>query len=151
MNQTSVEHNTFVIERSYDAPIERVYAAWAEPEAKSRWFGIPDGEYALDFRVGGRELNRGSGPDGRVFTYDARYQDIVVDQRIVFAYSMLADETLISVSLATVEFAEKDSGTRLLYTEQGAFLDGNDNPHRRKDGTRGLLEALGRQLEKSGG
>jgi uncharacterized protein YndB with AHSA1/START domain len=84
MRERTVEHSTFVIERRYDAPPERVYAAWANPDVKARWFGGSDGEYELDFRIGGRELNRGTGPDGTVYTYDALYQDIVPDERIVF-------------------------------------------------------------------
>ena len=49
------------------------------------------------------------------------------DQRIVTTYEMLMADTRISVSLATVELTPA-GGTRLVYTEQGAFLDGHDNP-----------------------
>jgi uncharacterized protein YndB with AHSA1/START domain len=38
----SVTHATFVVERSYDAPPARVFAAWADPEAKARWFASPE-------------------------------------------------------------------------------------------------------------
>ena len=61
---TSVTHATFVVERTYDAAPSRVFAAWSEPEAKARWFGGSDGEFELDFRVGGREFSRGGPPDG---------------------------------------------------------------------------------------
>ncbi len=77
MSERSV-HATFVLERTYEASPAQVFAAWATPAAKARWFGPNEetGEYELDFQVGGREVNRGSGPDGDVYTYDARYQDI---------------------------------------------------------------------------
>lgn len=39
--------------------------------------------------------------------------------------------------------------TKLVFTEQGADLDGNDSVDQRKDGTRELLEALGRELARS--
>jgi uncharacterized protein YndB with AHSA1/START domain len=148
VSERSVTHATFVIERTYDTPPARVFAAWAEPEAKARWFG-PDGDrgdYELDFKVGGRELNRGSAPDGDVYTYDARYQDIVMDERIVYTYDMLRGDTRISVSLATVEFKPDGSGTKLVFTEQGAFLDGQDTPDLREGGTGSLLDALGVEL-----
>jgi uncharacterized protein YndB with AHSA1/START domain len=148
VSERSVTHATFVIERTYDTPPARVFAAWAEPEAKARWFG-PDGDggdYELDFKVGGRELNRGSAPDGDVYTYDARYQDIVMDERIVYTYDMLRGDTRISVSLATVEFKPDGSGTKLVFTEQGAFLDGQDTPDLREEGTGSLLDALGVEL-----
>jgi uncharacterized protein YndB with AHSA1/START domain len=145
MTERSVTHATFTLERTYEAPPSRVFAAWAEPEAKSRWFGNDD-EYELDFRVGGREISRGTAPNGRLYTYEARYEDIVPDKRIVYAYDMHLDETRISVSLSTVELKPDGDGTRLVYTEQGAFLDGHDTADQRQQGTGGLLDALGAQL-----
>ena len=76
------------------------------------------------------------------------YQDIIPDQRIVSTYEMLMADTRISVSLATVELTSAGSGTRLVYTEQGAFLDGHDTPAEREHGTRELLEALGAVVER---
>ena len=36
MSGQSVEHATFVVERSYEVLPERAFAAWADPEAKAR-------------------------------------------------------------------------------------------------------------------
>ena len=153
MTERSVTHATFVIERTYDASPARVFAAWADPAAKARWFAGPDdwesGAYELDFRVGGRERASGGPPGGPVHTYDARYQDIVPNERIIVAYDMHLDETRISVSLATVELKPAGTGTRLVYTEQGAFLDGYDNPSERERGTRDLLDALEAELRRA--
>lgn len=151
MNKRSVEHATFVVERTYEAAPARVFAAWSDSAAKARWFGPGEdeaGEYELDFRVGGREINRGARPDGGMYTYEARYQDIVPDQRIVYTYDMHRDETRISVSLATVVFTPEGDGTLLVYTEQGAFLDGEDKPEYRQQGTGSLLDALGAELQR---
>jgi uncharacterized protein YndB with AHSA1/START domain len=150
MTERSVTHSTFVVERTYDASPARVFAAWAEPERKARWFGDPEtgvAEYELDFRVGGREFNRGS-VEGQAYTYEARYQDIVPDERIVYAYDMHMGETRTSVSLATVELKTEGEGTKLVFTEQGAFLDGLDDPSQRENGTGALLDALGKELER---
>jgi uncharacterized protein YndB with AHSA1/START domain len=154
MSQRSVTHATFVIERSYAASPARVFAAWANPAAKARWFVGPDewqtAAFELDFRVGGRELNRGGPPGGPVHVFHGYYQDIVPNQRIVYTYDMHLDQTRISVSLATVEFQPAGKGTRLIFTEQGAFLDGYDNPAQREQGTRDLLDALGAELRREG-
>ena len=60
---------------------------------------------------------------------------------------MHLDDTRISVSLATLEFAPDGDGTRLTLTEQGAFLDGYDDDDQRKQGTEWLLDNLGKALE----
>jgi hypothetical protein len=60
---------------------------------------------------------------------------------------MFLDESRISLSLATAEFTEEQDGTRLLFTEQGAFLDGHEMPARRDMGMGSLLDALGTELQ----
>jgi uncharacterized protein YndB with AHSA1/START domain len=145
MSTRSTEHATFTIERTYNAAPERVFAAWADPAAKARWFGpgtLAHEGYALEFAVGGRERLAVAAPDGAVYRYDAHYQEIVPDRRIVYAYTMDRDEKRISVSVATVEVESADAGTRLTFTEQAAYLDGADTPAAREHGTRELLEKL---------
>jgi uncharacterized protein YndB with AHSA1/START domain len=146
MTDRSVTHATFAIERTYEAAPARVFAAWADAAAKARWFGGGEGDLELDFRVGGREHLGGAGPNGAVFSYDAVYQDIVPDERIVYSFDMHMGDDRISVSLSTVEFKSAGDGTRLVYTEQGAFLDGLDSPDMRKNGTADLLDKLGERL-----
>jgi uncharacterized protein YndB with AHSA1/START domain len=148
MTERSVTHSTFVIERTYDVAPSSVFAAWASLEAKQQWFGSPEdsgSSHELDFRVGGRESWSG-GFGGSTFRFDATYQDIVPDERIVYAYDMHMDDQRISVSLSTVELTAVDGGTRLAYTEQGAFLDGLDTPDKREEGTETLLDTLGKVL-----
>jgi uncharacterized protein YndB with AHSA1/START domain len=149
MTARSTEHASFAIERVYDAKPARVFAAWADPVAKAVWFGGPDNgntEYQLDFRVGGREINKGGGAGGPVYTYDAVYRDIAQDERIVYTYEMYLDEARISVSVTTVELAAEGAGTRLTFTEYGVFLDGLDTPALREQGTGQLLDGLGSAL-----
>lgn len=144
MDKRFVTHDTFVIERTYEASPARVFTAWADPAAKAKWFPKAD---EFDFRVGGRESSQGGPPDGPIFTFDARYQEIVPNQRIVYSYTMDIDDTRISVSVTTVEFKHTETGTQLIYTEQGAFLDGHDTAAQREHGTKEMLDKLGKQLE----
>lgn len=152
MTERSVSHATFTIERRYEASTRRVFAAWSKAEAKQRWFAChgdwTPGPYQLDFTVGGREHLSTRDTGGVDHIYDAIYQDIVPDERIVYAYQMHLDARRISVSLATVEFRPEGKGTRLVFTEQAAFLDGYDRPGEREIGTRAGLENLARELER---
>ena len=155
MTDRSVTHTTFVIERTYPVSPRAVFAAFAEPALKERWFRMPPDwvgtEHTLDFRVGGRESNRGGPAGGPVHLFDARYQDIVENERIVYAYDLYIDDQRVSVSLATVELARVGSGTRMTFTEQGAFLDGLEDPAEREHGTGLMVDALGAALESGRG
>lgn len=148
MTERSVKHATFTIERTYPASPKRVFSAWSQPAAKLRWSSCHEGAtHELDFRVGGQELYRGGPPGGPIYTNNTRYQDIVPDQRIVFTYEMRRDDTRISVSVVTVEFEPSGAGTRMTFTEQGAFLDGHDAPAHREHGTKVALDELGKALQ----
>jgi uncharacterized protein YndB with AHSA1/START domain len=145
MSDRSATHSTFVIERDYDAAPARVFAAWADKDAKEQWFGAPGEEHELDFREGGRE-HLLAVVEGASYTYDALYEDVVPDERIVFTYTMHRDGVRMSVSVATVQLLAQDGGTHLSYTEQGVFLDGHDEPAMREHGTAEMLDKLGQAL-----
>ena len=149
MSRRSATHSTFTIERNYTASPARVFAAWADVNAKSQWFG-PSGEseHELDFREGGRERFEAT-VEGAVYSYDARYEDIVADERLVYAYNMHRDGVRLSVSVTTVELLADGDGTHLRYTEQGVFLDGEDTPEQREHGTKELLAKLGEALAQA--
>ena len=146
MSKRSATHSTFVIERDYDASPARVFAAWANVDAKGQWFGPGgDQQHKLDFREGGREHFEAT-VGGAVYSYDARYEDIVPDERIVYTYDMHRNGVRMSVSVSTVEILRAGEGTHLRYTEQGVFLDGTDTPAAREHGTAELLDKLGEAL-----
>jgi uncharacterized protein YndB with AHSA1/START domain len=149
MTDRSVTHGTFAIERSYPAAPDRVFAAFATLEAKSRWFGTPDdtfvGDREFDFRVGGGDRFT-SKPEDATYTYDAVYYDIVPGQRIVMAYEMYANDARMSFCVATVEIVPDGTGSQLTYTDQGAYLDDIDKPEWREQGTSELLDKLGEVL-----
>lgn len=150
MTDRNVVHATFCIERTYPVAPARAFAAWASAEAKAQWFAGPEGfecyERSMDFRPGGAERLWGKHPGGKVSDFQAHYFEVIPDARIIYGYDMFVDGRKISVSLATIEFKPNGEGTRLVMTEQGAFLDGYDDAGSREEGTRWLLEKLGQAL-----
>src|SRR5271170_1056292 len=148
MQEQSAIHNTFVIERSYPVTPERLFAAFADPAKKRRWFVEGDHHdvehYEMDFRVGGSEQARSRFKEGTPFpgaalTNDTIYQDIVPNRRVVMASTMSLADRRISASLATFEFLPSETGADLVFTHQGAFFGGADGPEMREDGWRKLL------------
>jgi uncharacterized protein YndB with AHSA1/START domain len=157
MENQSVIHSTFVIERSYPKPPEVVFSAFADAAKKRRWFAEGHShaveEFEMDFRVGGTERTRyrfmeGSPFPGVALSNEGRYQDIVPNRCIVNASTMTLGDKRISSSLVTFEFLRTDKGTDLICTHQGAFFEGSDGPQMREAGWRKLLENLAKDLER---
>jgi uncharacterized protein YndB with AHSA1/START domain len=147
----SVTHATFHLERAYDASPARVWKALTDPVAKAQWFGAASGqletiEREMDVRPGGRERLKGRWGGRVVSTFDATYYDVIENERLVYCYEMHLDDRKISVSVATMQLKADGKRTRLMVTEQGAFLDGYDDAGSREHGTGELLDALGRSL-----
>ncbi|MGC1460597.1 MAG: SRPBCC domain-containing protein [Terracidiphilus sp.] len=147
---TQAVHNTFVIERNYPHKPERVFAAFAQPARKRLWYAEGDHdiqEFEMDFRVGGSERFqyrfRESHPiAGSEIINQSTYHDIVPGERIVMTAKMSLNEKPILVMLATIEFLRSETGTDLILTHQGTFLDWEGGPQMIEAGWRGLLDRL---------
>lgn len=147
----SIKHSSFVIERRFDHDPAQVYRAWADPAAKARWFNGPPDKWSeqvreMDVRVGGRDRLIGKFVDGSESRFECQYLDVVPEKRLVYVYDMYWQGKKISVSLASVEFVLAGRGTKLVLTEQHAFLDGYEDAGSRERGTRSLLEQLATML-----
>ena len=147
----SVVHAMFRLERSYAAPPATVFRAFADQDAKARWFSGGDGytvlERVMDVRPGGRERLKGRWKSGVTTLFDAVYFEVAAGERLVYAYDMWLGERKLSMSLASLEFRPDGAGTKLVVTEQGAFLDGYDDAGSRERGTAMLLDRVGEALK----
>jgi uncharacterized protein YndB with AHSA1/START domain len=157
VSEPSVIHNTFVIERSYPKPPETVFAAFADPAKKGRWFAEGHNheveEFHMDFQIGGAErtryvLKEGTPFPGVVMSTDGTFQDIVPNRRIVTASAMTFAGRRISATLVTIELLATDTGTDLICTHQGAFFEGADGPQMREAGWRAHFDKLAAYLAR---
>ncbi len=155
MDEQTVIHSTFVIERSFRNTPRQVFAALADPAKKRRWYADGEShdveEFEMDFRVGGIErvsyrLKAGTPFPGTSLMNDASYRDIVPDRRVVMTSAMTFGGRRISASLSTFELLPTEKGTDLIFTEQAAFFEGADGPQMREAGWRQLLERLSNEL-----
>ena len=153
MTERRIARSEFSLTREYEAPVDRVWHAFADEQDKLRWWGAGDRmdalEWAFDFRVGGIDVAEGRFHGGVVSRYVATYTDIVVNNRIITTYDMWIDGVHMSTSVASLEFEPIPTGTRYTHTEHGVFFDQFWADGRgRESGTRGLIEQLARHLEK---
>jgi uncharacterized protein YndB with AHSA1/START domain len=149
---SALTHATFCVERVYDAAPARVFHAFTDKAARMRWFFKTD-SWTLHAHSGGElgvgktESSRFSPPGADVIiTNDSTYLDVAPDERLIFAYAMTLGGAPLSSSLSTVEFKPEGKGTRIVFTEQGVYLDGNVPG--RIEGTEGLLTTLGEELAR---
>ena len=145
MNDTierSQTHATFVIERTYPVPVEAVWHALSDNDARDQWFGGGD-RHSTPTRSrtssasAGTARRTASGTAGRSPGSMSTYTDIVDLQRIVFTYDMWVDGRHLSTSLTTIALEPDGDQTRLTYTEQGVHFDGLDTVEGREEGTSG--------------
>ncbi|MGE0878775.1 MAG: SRPBCC family protein [Acidimicrobiia bacterium] len=105
-----------VLCRVYDAPREKVYRAWTDPDAVAQWFG-PDGftctVLEMDVRVGGRWRFIYDGPDGTRWDNRITYLEVVENERLVFDHGSDVDDDPGRFRVAVVFEAQSDGKTVL--------------------------------------
>jgi uncharacterized protein YndB with AHSA1/START domain len=93
MSSETQQHD-LVINRVFDAPVERVWQAWTHGATLQKWWG-PEGFTCplarLDVRAGGTSLVAMNSPEHGTHYSTWHYQQIVPNERLAFIHN-LADE-----------------------------------------------------------
>jgi hypothetical protein len=127
----------------------RVFAAWADPEAKGRWFAGPDGDTNS---TSGSAGARSTGPRAATVRRWPSSRGTGTSSRTSGSSTPRpcnAGDDLSTVSLTTVELSPVDGGTRLVLTEQGTFLNGREDPSWREQGTNDRLDSITAELKRA--
>lgn len=114
------------IEREFDAPIDRVFAAWTTSDGLRAWMG-PEGctapDATCDARVGGQYCVPIQGPDGSLNTVRGTYHIVDAPNLLVFTWQWdQSDGSEGREMLVTVKLEDMDGQTRL-YFHQVNFID----------------------------
>jgi len=134
------------IERVFDAPRERVFAVFIDPELIPRWWG-PHGTETIveemDARTGGdwRYLTRGS--DGTEITFRGTYREVTHPERIVQTFEW--DGMPGYVSLDSSEFVDLGEQTKVVTTS--TFLFGEERDGMIESGMEGGLNETYERLD----
>ena len=152
MTDRSVIHATVAVERVFPASPRRVFAAWSNKEALSRWMSPVEGWEAsydhFEFREGGGNRLSFGPPGEAAYVSESLFLDIVPDVRIISAGAMTTEGRRVTAGVMTVEFHPASQGCRLLVTEQTAFLDGVENPEDHEAGWQEILNKLAVELAR---
>ena len=138
---------TVQIDRTFAAPVERVFDAWTSEEVLKRWFHAEreweTSEASVDLRVGGdlRVVMRNPEKDEE-YGGGGRYTVIEPPDRLAFTWvwDREAHESLIEI-----EFEEEGDGTLVRFTHSGLLDEEAVRSH--EHGWNGCFENLERALE----
>lgn len=149
---TGIAHATIVMERTYSASPERVFAAWSDVEARKRWSAPADSiriEYEeAAFREGGRDVSRCIEPGNDDYVAVVTYIDIKTNQRIFFVEGITHGMKRVSAALISVELAPRSEATHLLLTMQIASFDGSDMEQGYQFGWSSALDNLTKEFSQ---
>jgi uncharacterized protein YndB with AHSA1/START domain len=121
------EHRARVlrIERTFDAPVERVFEAWTSEEVLRRWLhGMPGGDTPtaeVDLRVGGRIRIVMRDPSGAESGATGEYSMVDPPHRLVFTW--VWDDQPDQPQLIELEFSERDGRTTVVMTNSSIPTD----------------------------
>jgi uncharacterized protein YndB with AHSA1/START domain len=112
------------ITRVFEAPRERVWQEWTEPERFADWFGgteseVPLSTVSMDVRPGGAwRLTMLADAGRREIRWKGEYREVVEPERLVFTITDQPDEDayeLVSVVLTDLG----DGRTEMLFEQRG--------------------------------
>ncbi len=144
---TMIDTRILRLTRLFDAPRERVFAAWTDPDQFVQWmcppgFGLD--ECTMDVRKGGAWRVHGYKPDGAFFAKSGIYLDVIRPELLVFTWAHHAEDNHASArgheTTVRVEFRTVGDRTEITLTH-GPFIDTPDlNGH--STGWQGCFDKL---------
>lgn len=114
-NAESHQSEVLILERTFDASPERVFAAWTDANLLKQWWGPPGSTVKvveIDFRVGG-QYRLGIQQGQATYFVSGVYHTIEPPHKLVFTWRWENVEMDVGRSLVTIEFQANGSKTDL--------------------------------------
>ena len=129
------------VERVVDAPIDRVWHAWSDPDQITQWNAASDDwhttESEVDLREGGRFRSRMEAKDGSAgFDFEGEYTRVVPRERVDYRMADGRD--------VRVDFVERDDGVLVRNTFDA---ESENPPEAQREGWQAILDNFGRHVE----
>jgi uncharacterized protein YndB with AHSA1/START domain len=144
MATKTAEKTSLAIKRFINAPRERVYRAWTDPEQLKRWFGpenVRTINLTADVRVGGKYRWDLLKENGEEWACLGEYLELVPGKKIIFTWKWDDDDDWKPHnSVVTIELADRDGGTELLLTHEQ--LPSEKSRDRHNEGWNSVLDRL---------
>lgn len=145
-------HATITLEHSYSASVSRVFAEFADPQARAKW-SAPSSDSLVydhaDFREDGHDVFRCGPSDNLKFRGVTTYHVIIPNRCVISTETLSEGATRLAVALNTLDFEPTSEGSRLKITLQIVSFVGPDMIRGYESGNRGALEGLSRHLRST--
>lgn len=147
MSQNSYEAK---VDQTLNAPLERVYEAWLNPEALPHWFGPPGhvvSEASFDARSGGKYEIKMLSPENAAYTLSGTFLEVRPYEKLVYTWRWDNPELGDYDTEVTVEFFAKDQATRVVITHKNFVSSEHCEGH--KAGWLGSFERMAIYLRRT--
>ena len=148
---TATQQRQFTITRVFDAPRERVWRAWTDPDEAPYWLhprGVttPRESVAFDVRTGGRYRYTMIASDGTEYPTAGTYREVAPPDRLVFTWGNPgdADEAMPLITVELAQHGRAGEQTRMTFHLEGlAGQPGDEYVH---DGWSEALDLFAERL-----
>jgi len=121
---TEIQEYTLSITREFNAPRDKVFQAWTDPEILMKWFGpkgVSTESAKMDLRIGGLYQFELKLPDGTIAYHRGEYREINPPRKLVFTgildgQGCSGRSGVYAETLVTIELKDIGGSTRLTLT-----------------------------------
>ena len=137
------------ITRVFDAPRDRVWREWTDPEAFADWYGgaeaeVPVSSVSMDLREGGAwKATMFAGPERQQIDWRGEYREVVEPERLAFT---VTDQPGDVFDLVTVVLTDLGDGRTEMLMEQSGGHMSPEGYERAKQGWGGFFDRMAERL-----